>query len=437
MNLLKKLMAILLPWCATVLVAETLDGSLVQVIGTTDKNPITYAVGEEMTFTIRVDFGGQSPEGKYTLKWICSGDDGQTNQGEYTVSDQPLVIKTSIKTPGFVRIKATLYTPEGKPLKRLNRNKSLENVTFNGGAGAELAKLSGTPEPEDFDKFWNDQKKKLDAVPIKFKMNRTSAPDAKVEVYAVEVACAGPRPVTGYLTIPANAAKKSLPGQVRFDGYGVHGKRDTPDYAPKSGPEDRIEFHINAHGYELLREAKYYQDFNESIKSNGKSYAKDPIQNENRETCYLYGMVLRVMRALQFVKQLEQWDGKNLIATGGSQGAAQSIWAAGLDPDVTLANVSVPGFCDIGGTVNFHRIPPDNGGIPYTNAINYYDLINFAKRVKCRVNVTRAGLGDYTCPPSRVTVFYNSLKCPKKITWMQGSTHGYVPPKPETFSIEN
>ncbi len=436
MNRLKKLMAILLLGGATVLVAETLDSSLVQITGTTDKNPITYAVGEEMTFTLKTDFGGQTPEGQYTLKWDCYGDDGQITQGEYTVSDQPLVIKTSLKTPGFIRIRATLYTPEGKPFKKLNSKKTLENVTFNGGAGAEIAKLTGTPEPEDFDEFWNDQKKKLDAVPIKFTMNKTSAPDAKVDVYAVEVACAGPRPVTGYLTIPANATPKSLPAQVRFDGYGVHGKRDTPDYAPKSGPEDRIVFHINAHGYELLRDAKYYQDFNESIKSNGKGYALDPIQNENRETAYFYGMVLRVMRSLQFVKQLEQWNGKTLNVSGGSQGAAQCIWAAGLDPDVTFASISVPGFCDIGGTANFNRIPI-NWGVPYTRAMDYYDLINFAKRVKCRVNVTRAGLGDYTCPPSRVTVFYNNLKCPKKITWVQGSTHGYVPPNPESYVIEN
>ncbi len=422
--------------CATDLATGTLDSSLVHVIGTTNKNPVTYAVGEEMVFTLKTDFGGQTPQGKYTLKWDCYGDDGQITQGEYTVSDQPLVIKTSLQTPGFVRIRAKLYTPEGNLLQRLNAKNNLEDVAFNGGAGAEIAKLTGTPEPEDFDEFWNDQKKKLNAVPIKFKMNRTSAPDAKVEVYAVEVTCAGPRPVTGYLTLPANATQKSLLAQVSFDGYGVHGKRDTPDYAPQSGPEDRIEFHINAHGYELLREAKYYQDFYESIKSNGKDYAMDPIQNENRETTYFYGMVFRVMRALQFVKQLEVWDGKNLIVVGASQGAAQCIWAAGLDPDVTLATIAVPGFCDIGGTANFHRITID-WGVPYTRAIDYYDLINFAKRVKCRVEVTRAGLGDYVCPPSRVTVFYNNLKCPKKITWMQGSTHSTIPPNPESFAIEN
>ncbi len=437
MTMLKKLVAILLLGCAITLLAdEAPSGSNVQVIGTTNKNPITYAVGEEMTFTIKADFGGQPPEGQYTIKWDCYGDDGQKTNGVYQVSDQPLVIKTSLKEPGFVRIRATLYNPEGKTLKSLNSNKRLETVAFNGGAGAEIDKLTGTPEPEDFDEFWNAQKKKLDEVPIKFTMNKTSKPDAKVEVYAVVVDCAGPRPVTGYLTIPANATPKSLPAQVRFDGYGVHGKCDTPDYPPAKGPGDRIDFHINAHGYELLRDAQYYQDFRESIKSNGIRYALDPVQNENRETAYFYGMVLRVMRALQFVKQLEQWDGKTLIASGGSQGGLQTIWAAGLDPDVTLATPVVPWCCDLGGTANFHRIP-HNWGVQYSKSVDYYDPINFAKRIKCKVDITRAGLGDYTCPPSGIAVLYNNLKCPKKITWMQGSTHGGIPQNPETFVLEN
>ena len=39
---------------------------------------------------------------------------------------------------------------------------------------------------------------------------------------------------------------------------------------------------------------------------------------------------LRVMRSLQFVKSLPQWDGKNLQANGGSQGGLQTVWAAAL-----------------------------------------------------------------------------------------------------------
>ena len=68
--------------------------------------------------------------------------------------------------------------------------------------------------------------------------------------------------------------------------------------------------------------------------------------------------------------------------------------------------------------------------IQYVKPLSYFDPVNFAKRVPatCRVEIPRAGLGDYTCQPSGLAVLWNNLKCPKSIIWVQGSEHGYVPP---------
>ena len=69
------------------------------------------------------------------------------------------------------------------------------------------------------------------------------------------------------------------------------------------------------------------------------------------------------------------------------------------------------------------------GVVHETAALRYFDPVNFAKRVnpRSRVEITRAGLGDYVCPPSGIAILYNNLKCKKSIRWVQGSTHGYVP----------
>lgn len=146
-------------------------------------------------------------------------------------------------------------------------------------------------------------------------------------------------------------------------------------------------------------------------------------------------MALRVMRSLEFVKTLPQWDGRTLIANGGSQGGLQTVWAAGLDHDVTLARPDIPWCSDLGGiTLGRHT-----GGwrLKYTRALDYYDTINHAKRIQCPVEIPRAGLGDYVCPPSGVAILYNNIKTPKKITYVQGSTHGYVPPNPQKFVLES
>ena len=53
------------------------------------------------------------------------------------------------------------------------------------------------------------------------------------------------------------------------------------------------------------------------------------------------------------------------------------------------------------------------------------------------VEITRAGLGDYCCPPTGLAKMWNNMTCPKKILWVQGSTHGYVPPeKHQDFVLE-
>ena len=71
-----------------------------------------------------------------------------------------------------------------------------------------------------------------------------------------------------------------------------------------------------------------------------------------------------------------------------------------------------------------------NWFIPYAPGLDYFDSINHIRRAKCPVEITRAGLGDYTCPPSGLAAYYNAIQAPKSINWVQGSRHGYVPPDP-------
>lgn len=57
----------------------------------------------------------------------------------------------------------------------------------------------------------------------------------------------------------------------------------------------------------------------------------------------------------------------------------------------------------------------------------YFDAVFAARRVRCPVEIRRAGLGDYVSPPSSLAVLYNALDVPKTITWNQGWTHGWSP----------
>ena len=409
--------------------------------GDTDKaRAIDYEPGETMVFTLGLQGVKSLPEGEYFIAWTRAGDDGKTESGRVPASvSEPLVVKTSLDMPGFVRLHAWVEdksgkvykksfrgdpnTPEGK--RALNAFERMDKrVFFDGGAAVHPEKLQSVPEPEDFDEFWAKRKARLAKVPMD-PVVKLASEDAKSRVYTFSVSCAGPRPVTGWYTVPKKEGK--FPARISFHGYGAHYVQTVPS----GGPSDAINMFINAHGYELGREDEYYTEFYNSIKSNDKTFGLDSSwQNKSTDTAYFGWMCYRIMRALQFIKSMPEWNGRDLAAAGGSMGGLQTVWAAGLDPDVTEANPGIPWCCDMGGRETLKRICP-TWGVGETPAMRYFDPVNIGKRVsrKCKVTITRAGLGDYCCPPSGVAILYNNLQCDKTINWVQGSTHGHVPPK--------
>ena len=420
--------------------------------GETDKErAIDYKPGETMTFTLSLQGVKELPPNTYFISWTRTGDDGVTERGKVPASlSEPLVVKTKIDKPGFVRLQAVVVdgkgnayrksfrgdatTPEGKKAMNAFERKD-KRVFFDGGAGVEPEKLASVPEPEDFDAFWARHKARLAKVPLEATMKKIKYGSDDFKVYAVSIKCAGANPSTGYLTMPAKKGK--YPVVVAFHGYGHTYPNKGHVISPTTGDRERMWFIFSPHGYELGREPEYYDEFFRSICSGGRTFGFDDKQNADPETCYFSGYTYRIMRALQWLKTLPEWDGKNLTVRGGSMGGLQSMWAAGLDPDVSEAQPSIPWCCDIGGRDTLKRII-DPWYIHETPALRYYDPVNLAKRVskKCRVEITRAGLGDYCCPPSGVAILYNNIPGPKKINWVQGSTHGYIPPeKHQAFSL--
>ena len=421
--------------------------------GATDKRAIDYAPGETMTFTLNLENVPKLPEGQWFIRWTRSGDDGKW-AGDTVPADpaKPLVIKTSIDKPGFVRVRAEVVDAKGNVYRRkftgdattpegraaMNRfERADKRVFFDGGAGVQIDKLVSHPEPADFDAFWAKQYARLDQVPIKAELKEIPNGNPKARLYAASIACAGVRPVTGYLSVPKAVDEgKTFPARLETHGYsGDRCTHATPGWAR----DNEIVLNINAHGLKLVEfggDAAYTEKLRAEIRSNGCSYAFDPIQNADPETAYFNGMVLRVKRGLQYLKTLKGWNGKDLVASGGSQGGLQTIWAAGCGEGLTRAESGITWCCDMYMSGKLRKdkslaLATDGWYIPWTDALGYYDAANFAKRIptSCLTVITRAGLGDYCCPPTGLAKMYNNVPgANKRIWWVQGSTHGHVPP---------
>lgn len=397
------------------------------LIGKNDKASPFYAPGEKMTFQIRLEKDGQPVTGT-RLSWTRTGDDGRSEKGEALSAATPLVITTSIDKPGFVRILVTALDAADQPI--LNDNK--KKVVFDGGAGVQPEKLSSVAEPADFDDWWAQKKAELAKIPLTvLEQKRLPETHANVETYDIKIACAGPKSVSGYLSKTKKAAPKSAAAFVHFHGYGTRSaiRRDKDASDPAS---PKLVLDINVHGIENGQSSDFYTNLS---KTTLKGYAFSKQENTNPETAYFYGVTLRVLRALEFIKAQPEWDGKNLTVNGGSQGGFQALLAAGLDPDVTRCNAGKPWVCDLGG-ITLGRLKgwrPD-----YTPALDYFDPVNHAKRIRAATVIT-AGLGDYVCPPSGVTVLYNNIPetTSKRIEYIQGATHGDTPPSPAKFVVKN
>ena len=407
--------------CAAIQVSGA-DLSKVFITGKTNKPALSYKAGEEMIYTFKAEMGDISPDG-YFLHYERKGDDGITFKGKVPASEI-LTVKTSLKSRGFVSVTVFLVDKQGKIVSRGDKvRRPYRRIGYYAGSAVEPEKLTDCGEPADFDKFWENQKKRLAEVPFIGKVEEKLISDTKKgRIYQISIPCAGPRPATGYLTVPRNAKPKSLPAQISFFGYGAR-----PAAPPKKISRNEIIFYLNAHGQYLDDEAKN-NEYLQSIRSNGHNYAFDPEQNRNPETAFFNGMTMRIMRALEYLKTRPEYDGKNLYAAGGSQGGLQTMWAAALDQDVVWARPGITWCCDMAGTDKKGRLH-GTWRVKYVPGLDYYDPVFMAKRIKkARVDIVRAGLGDYTCPPSGLAISYNNLATPdKSIKWVQGSDHGYVP----------
>ena len=421
----------------------------------TDKaNPIDYAVGENIRFDFRLDGVSELPAAAVEplhVVWTRTGDDGITVKGTNDISlARGFSIDTSLAVPGIVRIVANLRKADGQNLSYADSDGKAQNIVFEGGAGADTHKmrLSGV-EPADFDPFWAEAKAKLAAVPFVDGVELTevfpeSGATNTYRFYAAKIPCYGPRPVTGWLTIPKNVPAGGLPAVVTFEGYGCASVAPKP---PTYGAS-QVRLAINAHGYDLVgRDDPYYKDFNDSINKTGRTfngttygYALAPQDYDNPSDTYLYYMALRVVRAFDYLKTRPEWNGRDVVAVGGSQGGLQTMWAGSLVDGITQIKPGITWGCDIGCPFNGGQTPYPSRtwGIPSVPGALYFDAALHARRVPatCTAEITRLGMGDYTCPPRGVLLSYYNMRCPVSASLVQGSTHGYIPPTPnQTFTL--
>ncbi len=408
--------------------------------GETDKSPLTYHVGDDIVFNVRLLADGSlvtCPK----FSWEAFTDDGHTYRGEASGMTGQLSVAIPATGKGFVRFKCLATDERGKLLAGVDQGEGASNSPMF-GAGVDVEEFGVEyPEPADFDEFWEKQLAALDKVAPDIIKTESIGADPSWRVERVMIACTAEcEAANAYITYPANASKESLPIKLYFSGYGT---QDNYYENPPTGTPGCITVRISPHALELGHEASYY----DSLSSYGLK------NNDSIETCYFRKVILREVQCVRFAKAffgktgvlgpdgkkiagLDVWNGE-MEASGGSQGGFQSIVISALEPAVTTGSFSIPWMCDAANIMTASASMRSTFHPTYGDALAYVDTINFAKRIPAANTVTVSlGLGDYVCPPSGVFTMLHQLKCPATVTVTQGRMHGYTPPNASSVTFE-
>lgn len=283
------------------------------------------------------------------------------------------------------------------------------------GAIAEPEKyLPGLNRPDDFANFWKAEKKALRALPVKVKMVPVKVKEAGYACSDLEINCTGPKPVRGYFAKPESAKPKSLPIVLYVHAAGVKGAwcRSEPENALRYAKMGKgaLCFDLNAHGMLNGQPDEYYANL-----ENGelKNYFQQGL--ESRSDYYFRGMYLRLIRTLDFLESLPEWDGKRILVLGESQGGGQSLAAAGLDHRVSAVVATVPAMCDLGGSLAGRKetfpypFSTKNNKEKMMATVPYFDVAHILKGSKATL-VVEIGLIDVTCPATSIYSAINQAK---------------------------
>ena len=281
----------------------------------------------------------------------------------------------------------------------------------------------GFENPQDFEKFWSGQLKKMRKCKMDAQLTSVELPsnvskyNDKCELHALTINMPEGRPVHAYISWPKNADPASLPIMIYLHGagYSQSNAANAVRWAAKANGVIAID--INAHGYPDDQPQEYYDEL---AKGELKDYRNRKVTDH--ESFYFRLMYLRAVRALDFATTLPAWDGKRIMTMGGSQGGAQAIAVAAIDKRVGAVCAHVPAVTDLAGHLQHHR-----GGWPKYDrqmkkkdnlenemaVLPYYDGAIMIQHTNAKLWI-EAGLIDTVCPPECVIAAFNVAISPDK-----------------------
>jgi cephalosporin-C deacetylase len=388
---------------------------LYKVIVSPDHKDWTYKLNEQAKFSVQVLKYGNLVE-NVTIDYETGPEQFPDNKKEGVVlKSGKTEFSGTMKVPGFYRVRVWAVV-DGKRYEGLAT------------AGFEPDKIQPTvKDPADFDAFWTNaiaEARKTNLDPKITLMPERCTSDVNVYQASFQNEIPGSR-IYGILSIPKKPGK--YPAILRVPGAGIR------PYAgdPRTASNGIITFEIGIHGIPVNLDIEVYNNL-----SSGALNSYNNIRMNDRNAFYYKRVYLGCVRSVDFIFSLPEFNGTEMVVTGGSQGGALTIVTAGLDKRIKYMAALYPALCDNSGYLNkraggwphyFRNAEPKPGEV---ETLGYYDVVNFARRVSAPGFYTW-GYNDLTCPPTSIFSAYNVIPAPKELQIFQETGHWTFPEQNE------
>lgn len=406
-------------WLALPLAAQDRIGTL-QIRVSTDHADWMYEPGQHVRFRIAAIQDGHPVSGiRLTYRIGPEMMPPRVNETVTLSADGLTVDGGTMNEPGFLRCIA-IVERNGKTYR------GLATAAFK----PELIKPT-QQDPSDFDEFWAAGKAALAKIPMDAKV--TPLPEygnAGADCFHVNLQNVGMGTATSrfYGVLCEPKAPGRYPALLSVPGAGVRPYRGMADIAARGV----ITLQVGIHGIPVTMEQSVYDSLGSGALANYNTFGLD-----NRDRYYYRRVYLGCVRANDFLVSHPKWDGATLAVTGGSQGGALSIVTAALDPRIKGLAAYYPALSDVTGYLHTraggwpHMFRASDGPMAHRSqdkidTSRYYDVVNFARRIKVP-GLYSWGFNDETCPPTSMYSAYNVIPGPKKLLLAVETGHNNVP----------
>lgn len=272
---------------------------------------------------------------------------------------------------------------------------------------------SDSPEPHDFDEFWERTLAEARSYDLGLTIEPVDAGLTLISTEDVTFAGFGGQPVKAWLTRPAGVTG-DLPVVVEYIGYG--------------GGRGRVHEHLAwaAAGYaHLLMDTR-----GQGSRWGTGGDTADPVGSgpampgsmtqgiTSPDTYYYRRLIVDAVRAVDAARAIPGINPSQVAVTGISQGGGLTLAVAGLVGDLVAVMPDVPFLCHFRRAVTLTDEQPYREIADYLavhrhaveqtfTTLSYVDGVSFAQRATAPALFSTA-LMDMVCPPSTVFAAYNT-----------------------------